>query len=97
MNWKRWRSETAAQRIGFNCAAQAGSPMKRSLRNRIRRMQVRVRQRVPAGVRLLLGIVLICLGIVGFLPVVGFWMIPLGIAVAALDVVPLWRWVKARR
>ena len=71
--------------------------MKRSLRNRIRRMQVRVRQRVPAGVRLLLGIVLICLGIVGFLPVVGFWMIPLGIAVAALDVVPLWRWVKARR
>ncbi|WP_377507183.1 hypothetical protein [Octadecabacter sp. R77987] len=71
--------------------------MKHSIRNRIRRAQVRVRQRVPAGLRLLLGIVLICCGIVGFLPVVGFWMIPLGIAVAALDVVPLWRWVKARR
>ena len=55
--------------------------MKHSLRNCIKRLQVRVRQRVPAGVRLVLG----------------FWMIPLGIAVAALDVVPLWRWVKGRR
>ena len=71
--------------------------MKHSLRNRIKRLQVRVRQRVPAGVRLLLGIVLIGLGFFGFLPVLGFWMIPLGIAVAALDVVPLWRWVKGRR
>ncbi len=71
--------------------------MKHSLRNCIKRLQVRVRQRVPAGVRLLLGIVLIGLGFFGFLPVLGFWMIPLGIAVAALDVVPLWRWVKGRR
>ncbi|QEE36181.1 hypothetical protein FTO60_10955 [Octadecabacter sp. SW4] len=71
--------------------------MKHSLRNRIKRLQVHVRQRVPTGVRLLLGIVLIGLGIVGFLPIVGFWMIPVGIAVAALDVVPLWRWVKGRR
>ncbi|MGE0231729.1 MAG: PGPGW domain-containing protein [Flavobacteriaceae bacterium] len=35
--------------------------------------------------RTLLGISLVLGGIVGFLPVVGFWMIPLGIAVLAVD------------
>ncbi len=69
---------------------------KRSLRSQIRRMQVRIRRRVPPGLRLVLGIVLICFGIVGFLPIVGFWMIPLGIAIAALDVAPLWRRIRSR-
>jgi hypothetical protein len=36
-------------------------------------------------VRLPLGIVLILGGIVGFLPILGFWMVPLGLAVIALD------------
>jgi len=31
-------------------------------------------------------------GVFGFLPVVGFWMFPLGIAIAALDIKPLYRW-----
>jgi hypothetical protein len=36
--------------------------------------------RIPVAVALIGG------GIVGFLPVLGFWMIPLGLAVLALDV-----------
>jgi len=36
--------------------------------------------------RIGLGIVLILAGFVGFLPILGFWMIPLGLAVLAVDV-----------
>ncbi len=35
--------------------------------------------RVPVGVALVVG------GIFGFMPVVGFWMIPLGLSLLALD------------
>jgi hypothetical protein len=40
-------------------------------------------------VRLPLGIVLILAGIVGFLPILGFWMVPLGLIVMAKDLPPL--------
>lgn len=56
----------------------------------------RIRETVPPGLRLVLGIVLIIGGVFAILPVLGVWMIPLGIAVAALDVVPLWRWFRKR-
>jgi hypothetical protein len=36
--------------------------------------------------RVPLGIVLVLCGIVGFLPILGFWMIPLGLLVLAIDV-----------
>ncbi|MEQ8256018.1 MAG: hypothetical protein RH980_08185 [Roseovarius confluentis] len=57
---------------------------------------MRIRSRVPPGLRLVLGILLIIGGIFGFLPVLGFWMIPLGVTVAALDVTPLWRRLTGR-
>ena len=44
---------------------------------------------VPPGLRLALGLLLIGGGFLGFLPILGFWMIPLGLAVAALDIRPL--------
>jgi len=69
--------------------------------DKIRRMNqrflVRVRRRVPPGLRLLVGLLLIAGGFLGFLPVLGFWMIPLGLGVAALDVLPLWRWLRGRQ
>jgi hypothetical protein len=37
-------------------------------------------------VRIALGVVLILLGLVGFLPVLGFWMVPLGLIVLSVDV-----------
>lgn len=63
----------------------------KSWRGRAKRFLVQVRRRVPPGLRLVAGLLLIVGGILGFLPVLGFWMIPLGIAVAALDVAPLMR------
>ena len=63
-------------------------------RRKLRRFQAWVRLRVPFGLRLVLGLMLIVMGIFGFLPVLGFWMIPLGVAVAMLDLRPLWRRIK---
>ena len=50
-----------------------------------------------SGARLVLGLLLILGGVLGFLPVLGFWMIPLGIAVAALDIRPLWQALRSHR
>ena len=60
----------------------------------VARVRLWTRSHVPFGLRLPLGLVIICLGFLGFLPVLGFWMIPVGIAVAALDVAPMWRWAR---
>jgi hypothetical protein len=70
--------------------AERKTPL-RTLKGRMSRALVRIRARVPPGLRLLLGLVLIVGGVLGFLPVLGFWMIPLGVAVAALDVRPMIR------
>lgn len=51
---------------------------------------------VPPGLRLMLGLLLIGGGVLGFLPVLGFWMLPLGIAIAALDIRPLGRAMMER-
>ncbi|OXT00235.1 hypothetical protein B7H23_08675 [Notoacmeibacter marinus] len=42
--------------------------------------------------RLVLGWALIAAGTVGFLPVVGFWMIPLGLGVLSIDIPLARRW-----
>lgn len=68
-----------------------------SLRMRAMRFLVRVRQRVPPGFRLLLGVLMMMGGLLAFLPVLGLWMLPVGFAVAALDVVPLIRWLRGAR
>ena len=57
-------------------------------------------ERVPRGLRTLLGIPLMVGGVFGFLPILGFWMLPLGAALIALDVPP-WRrrllnWIEQR-
>jgi len=43
-----------------------------------------------------MGFLLIIFGIFGFLPILGFWMIPLGLAALATDVPPLKRWFRAK-
>ncbi len=45
---------------------------------------------LPRGVRAGLGACLVIASPLGFLPVLGFWMLPLGLALIALDV-PSWR------
>ena len=46
---------------------------------------------VPASraLRLVAGTLLILGGFVGFLPVLGFWMIPLGLLVLSIDLAPV--------
>ncbi|MDU8926363.1 hypothetical protein RXV86_03100 [Alisedimentitalea sp. MJ-SS2] len=63
---------------------------------RVRAVRMWARRRLPPGVRLAVGLALIVGGAFGFLPVLGFWMIPLGLAVAAADVLPIWRWFRGR-
>ncbi|MDP6706575.1 MAG: hypothetical protein QF893_09555 [Alphaproteobacteria bacterium] len=46
---------------------------------------------IAPGVRSLLGLVLMVAGVFGFLPILGFWMIPLGLVLIALDIPPLRR------
>lgn len=43
---------------------------------------------VPPGLRTLVGFLFMLGGVFGFLPVLGFWMLPLGVAFVALDVPP---------
>ena len=43
------------------------------------------KEKVPSGIRTLLGILLMIAGVLGFLPILGFWMFPLGMAFIALD------------
>jgi hypothetical protein len=60
-------------------------PTEQPMKNRGERLLDNLRKsrlrlvRIPTGVLLVLG------GLVGFLPLVGFWMVPLGLAVLAID------------
>ncbi|SLN47651.1 Acetyltransferase (GNAT) family protein [Falsiruegeria litorea R37] len=74
----------------------ATEPAKPTLRERFKPFFAWVRRNVPRGMRLFLGILLIIGGIFGFLPILGFWMIPLGVMVAAMDVRLYRRW-RSRR
>ena len=47
---------------------------------------------MPKTVRMGIGVLLIIGGVLGFLPVLGFWMIPLGIIVLAIDII----WLRRR-
>ncbi|WP_425044072.1 hypothetical protein [Primorskyibacter sp. S87] len=67
------------------------------LHARLRPTLQRIRRNVPRGLRIVIGILLIIGGIFGFLPVLGFWMIPLGIMVAAMDIQLFRRWRRRRR
>nr|WP_263618969.1 hypothetical protein [Ruegeria profundi] len=58
----------------------------------MRPVLARIRRTVPRGLRFVVGILMIIGGFFGFLPVLGFWMIPLGVMVAAMDVRLLIRW-----
>ena len=60
------------------------------------RLQKKSQRYLPPLVRAALGLLLICSGLLGFLPVLGFWMIPLGLGVLATDIPPLRRWLRTR-
>ncbi len=51
---------------------------------------------IPPLLRAVCGLFLVGLGFLGFLPVLGFWMIPLGLALIATDIPPARRWLRRR-
>ena len=57
------------------------------------------RDHVPPGIRTVVGVLFMIGGIFGFLPILGFWMLPLGAAFVALDIPParrrLDRWMMS--
>lgn len=56
-------------------------------KEKIKKFRTWLRKQSP-WVRIPLGILLVIGGFVGFLPVLGFWMAPLGLAVLAIDFPP---------
>ncbi|WP_258523810.1 hypothetical protein [Roseovarius sp. TE539] len=67
------------------------------VRHARRRLQVWARRHLPPGARLIVGLLFIAGGVLAFLPVLGVWMIPVGLAIAALDVVPVWKRLRGDR
>lgn len=69
---------------------------KTDLRRRIAAFTYRAlhwaRHHVAPGLRSLLGLGLIVGGFFGFLPVLGFWMLPLGVAFISMDLPPTRHW-----
>ena len=54
--------------------------------------------KLPPGIRSLVGLLFMAGGVFGFLPILGFWMFPLGLALIALDLPPtrksIERWME---
>ena len=42
--------------------------------------------------RIVLGVVLVIAGLFGFLPILGFWMLPLGLVILSVDLPMVRRW-----
>ena len=52
------------------------------------RVLIWAKTKLPPGIRSLVGLLFMVGGVFGFLPILGFWMFPLGLALIALDLPP---------
>jgi hypothetical protein len=50
--------------------------------------------KLPPGIRSIVGLLCMVGGLFGFLPVLGFWMLPLGVALIGLDIPPARRRIQ---
>ena len=64
--------------------AMAKTKKQGGIRGMMRRVIERIRA-LPKPARISVGVLLVLAGCVGFLPVLGFWMIPAGLIVLAID------------
>lgn len=78
----------------WHSSAARSQTLGQRLRHLARLTVVLAKRRVPGGLRWVLGLVFIGGGIVGFLPILGFWMIPVGLVLIGLDVPPIRRWLE---
>jgi hypothetical protein len=56
-----------------------------AFRQKIKAFKERV-MHLPKPVRIVVGALFVLFGLVGFLPILGFWMVPLGVAILAIDI-----------
>ena len=66
-------------------------PFRQRLIATVRKIVLWGDRRIPWGLRTLAGILLMAGGVFGFLPLLGFWMVPVGIAFITLDIPPVRR------
>lgn len=83
---------------GTQIGRMTGTTEKDSDRNALPRRRIRLLGRTmplphSRPVRMTIGSLLIVFGTLGFLPVLGFWMVPLGLLVLSHDLA----WVRRRR
>ena len=91
--WALW-----SLRILGGATLKSKSKATGKLRRVWRRTLVWTYRNVPMGLRTMAGLLLVVGGVFGFLPVLGFWMIPLGFAVIALDLKVLMKhWRRGHR
>lgn len=56
-----------------------------SFRQKIKIVKEKV-MHLPQPARIVVGIFFVLFGLVGFLPIVGFWMVPVGLGILAIDI-----------
>ncbi len=94
---------------GKRVLRQAFKDLERELPERVARVVRRLRHPDARWIRIPVGIIAIVGGVFSFLPVLGIWMLPLGLLLLAYDIPILrkpigrftiwaaWRWAKLRR
>jgi len=79
---------------------QSSQDGKQSWKNRLMKVLRKAyswgQEKIPRGLRLVVGLLLIAGGIFGFLPILGFWMVPVGAMFVAMDIPPLRRWLDKK-
>jgi len=56
------------------------------LQTRLRRLFSRKNLPRSKPARIAIGVLMVAFGLVGFLPVLGFWMVPVGLAILSIDI-----------
>lgn len=62
--------------------------------DRVRRLFSRENLPKSRAARITMGVALVIGGVAGFLPILGFWMIPVGLAILAIDIPAVRRFTR---
>ena len=84
--------KTAEDNSALGSSTDAANPTEPSVKQTIAKYTYRTltwgKNSVPPGIRSVLGVLFMIGGVFGILPILGFWMFPLGMAFIALDIPP---------
>jgi len=66
----------------------------KKLQTRLRRIFRRENLPRSRAARIALGVALVVFGLLGFLPILGFWMVPVGLGILAIDIPAVRRFTR---